>query len=674
MDRTERLLDLVALFLDAKEPISWAELRRSFPEDYGAVSDEAAERKFERDKAELLELGIPLRYQSGDDEQKDGYVVDREAYYLPEVGLTPEELAVLYAAGSAALATKAFPAREDLSHALRKIGFFAGTELPTPKVRMELAAVHAADDLAQKLEQLWAAAAARKSVELSYWSPRSGATTTRTVDPYGLALRRGLWSLVGFCHLRKGIRTFHVHRIRALSVNTVRPRSADFEVPPDFRIDDYVASYPWQHTFHPPVEVRLLLKDELAPLGNGLFPTAEVQRRRDGTQVTVRATDLAGLLKYALSLGQSCRVESPAEAVQKRREMLERILASHSGEVPKPPAGERKGTLAPPPPPKAASRSKPKDASLSGKTAGHERLRRLLFLVPYVSKHQGIKVDELARALSLSKEELLEDLDLLGMVGRPPFQPDDYIDIYVDGDRVFVALDGRLSAPPRLTVAEAAALSAAAEFLRPAAGEALESALSKLEKVLPPNEKKRWREMGQKLDLSLKAPSELAPLVRAIVEHREVEFDYLSASSGALERRAVRPYELFCHRGMWYLSAFDASRQDVRLFRVDRVHELSVTDRRFQPEEKRPQSIPNPAQGRGEVRVRFSVQASPYVKERFGAEARSLADGGVEVKVVGESERWLTQWVLSFGGDAVVMEPQWARQAVAHAAEASLKS
>src|SRR6185295_1534909 len=103
MDRTERLLDLIALLLDAREPISWAELRESFPHDYGSGSDEASERKFERDKAELLELGIPIAYVQGDDERKDGYVVERESYYLPEVGLTPEELAVLYAAGSAAL-------------------------------------------------------------------------------------------------------------------------------------------------------------------------------------------------------------------------------------------------------------------------------------------------------------------------------------------------------------------------------------------------------------------------------------------------------------------------------------------------------------------------------------------------------------------------------------------
>lgn len=329
MDRTERLLDLVALLLDAREPVSWAELREAFPDDYGSGSDEAAERKFERDKAELLELGIPITYVQGDDDRKDGYVVEKEEYYLPEVGLSPEELAILYAAGSAALASGAFPGRQDLAHALRKIGFFAGAELPTPRVRMELGAISAHPELAGRLEQLWAAAASRKFVQLEYYSPHSGAVTHRRVDPYGLAFRRGLWSLVGHCHLRGGTRTFHVHRIRSLTVNPARPRSPDFEVPAAFRLEDYVASYPWQHRFHPPVTVRLALRGELAPLAQGLFPSATVGRRDEEAVVDLSATFLEGLCRYALSLGPGCRVESPTEAVSVWREMAERVLAAH---------------------------------------------------------------------------------------------------------------------------------------------------------------------------------------------------------------------------------------------------------------------------------------------------------------------------------------------------------
>lgn len=329
MDRTERLLDLVALLLDSSEPISWAELREAFPNDYGSGSDEAAERKFERDKAELLELGIPLTYIQADDERKDGYLVDRESYYLPEVGLTPEELAVLYAAGSAALASGAFPGRDDLAHALRKIGFFGGPALPALRVRMELAAPAGGAELASRLETLWAAAAARKWVQLSYYSPRGGGVTERRVDPYGLALRRGTWSLVGYCHLRQGVRTFHVHRIRELKANASRPRTPDFEVPASFRLEDHVAGYAWQHRFHEPVEVGLLLSGELAPLAARAFPGARVEARGEQAHVVVAATFLDGLMRYALSLGPGCRVVSPGSAVERFRQMALKVRDAH---------------------------------------------------------------------------------------------------------------------------------------------------------------------------------------------------------------------------------------------------------------------------------------------------------------------------------------------------------
>ncbi len=330
MERTERLLDLVALLLDAHEPVTWAELREAFPDDYGAPSDEAAERKFERDKAELLELGIPVTYVQGDDERKDGYVVDREEYYLPEVGLTPEELALLYAAGSAALASAAFPGRRDLAHALRKIGFYAGTELPSPRVRTELDAVQRQEEIAPRLESLRAASAARKWVEISYYSPRTSKITERRVDPYGLAMRRGVWSLVGYCHLREGIRTFHVHRIRALKVNPAKPRSSDFEVPADFRLGDYVAAYPWQHRIDPPIEVALSLRGDLAPLASRIFPEAKVESRPGDATAVVLATYLDGLLRYALSLGADCQVIAPPKAVDRWKEMAARVLGAHS--------------------------------------------------------------------------------------------------------------------------------------------------------------------------------------------------------------------------------------------------------------------------------------------------------------------------------------------------------
>src|SRR5713101_3312242 len=304
----------------------------------------------------------------------------------------------------------------------------------------------------------------------------------------------------------------------------------------------------------------------------------------------------------------------------------------------------------------------------------HERLRRLLFLVPYVSKHPGVSVEELAKALSLPTDSLLKELDLLTMIGRPPFQPDDYIDIYVENGRVYVDLDQRFSAPPRLTAAEAAALSAAAEFLRPASGGSLGTALSKLERVVPESARAQYRDMERKIDANVQGPTDLAPLSKAISDRREVTFEYFSQGRGTVEQRRGRPLELFTHRGQWYLHAYCCTRHDERLFRLDRIRNLAVTDTVFAVSAAARPTMPNPASAEGQVRVRFSPTAAPYVRERFGSDVRALAGGGAEVNVAGDSERWLTQWILSFGGEAEVVEPAWAREAIARAARGGLSN
>src|SRR6266498_2861334 len=105
MQKDQRLLDLAALLLKAAEPVSWREIQEQFADDY-AGKGEAAIRKFERDKADLLELGIPVRYAAGDEDLPAGYLIDKDEFYLPDLKLPPEDLALLYVAGSAALATR----------------------------------------------------------------------------------------------------------------------------------------------------------------------------------------------------------------------------------------------------------------------------------------------------------------------------------------------------------------------------------------------------------------------------------------------------------------------------------------------------------------------------------------------------------------------------------------
>ncbi len=232
MQKDQRLLDLAALLLKAAEPVSWREIQEQFPEDY-AGKGEAAIRKFERDKADLLELGIPVRYAAGDEDLPAGYHIDKDEFYLPDLKLPPEDLALLYVAGSAALAQGTFPYARDLAHALNKLSFAAsapGASESAARVARRLSAedAEAPPAVVRSLEELSRAIAHKKRVHLHYRGAERREDTERDVEPYGLFQKGGAWYLAGYCLLRQDIRTFHLSRIVSLAVNASAPRTPDF--------------------------------------------------------------------------------------------------------------------------------------------------------------------------------------------------------------------------------------------------------------------------------------------------------------------------------------------------------------------------------------------------------------------------------------------------------------
>ena len=152
------------------------------------------------------------------------------------------------------------------------------------------------------------------------------------VDPWGICLRRGIWVLVGYCHLRESRRTFHVDRVVDLTVSSGRPRTPDYEVPADFDIAEIAREQVWEHRLHQAMDVDVRLSPALAPMAERLFPNASVRPVGEEARVRVRASYLDGLLRRVLSLGDGARVESPPDAVRRAREMVRAVAQAHGAE------------------------------------------------------------------------------------------------------------------------------------------------------------------------------------------------------------------------------------------------------------------------------------------------------------------------------------------------------
>lgn len=328
MQKAQRLLDLAAFLLRAAEPVSWREIQEQFPEDYGRGSGEAAIRKFERDKADLLDLGIPIRYAAGDEDLPAGYLIDRDEFYLPDLKLPPEDLALLYLAGSAALARGSFPYARDLAHALNKLSFAArapGAEAAANVGRRLAADADAGEDAGAgaRLEELSRAVAQKKRVHLTYEGAERRARTERDVDPYGLYQKAGAWYLVGWCHLRRALRTFALGRIRELAVNPTSPRTPDFAPRKDFRLADLATQEAWEFAVHPPQRCRVRLDAPVSPESVASFgPRARVREDGEGAVVELDATNGEALVRHVLSLGDRAEILAPRALREQARAIL----------------------------------------------------------------------------------------------------------------------------------------------------------------------------------------------------------------------------------------------------------------------------------------------------------------------------------------------------------------
>ncbi len=210
----ERLANLMALLLDAPEPVRLTSIVSEVP-GYPPGS-EGARVQFERDKRDLRAEGFDvLTVGAGADAR---YWIDPATHYLPELGLDEAESVALNLAASAVRLEG-----DDPDDALLKVGA-AGADGPA------LVALPADP----RLPDLYGAVRARRLLHFAYDG------VDRVLEPYGLLCRDAFWYLVGQDRTRGAPRSFRVDRIAG---PIVPGDEGSFTVPPAF---DPVEALPQQ--------------------------------------------------------------------------------------------------------------------------------------------------------------------------------------------------------------------------------------------------------------------------------------------------------------------------------------------------------------------------------------------------------------------------------------------
>jgi predicted DNA-binding transcriptional regulator YafY len=263
-------------------------------------------RTMRRYIARLEDLGIPIAVEHG---RHGGYQLV-PGYKLPPLLFTDEEALALSVGLLAARALGLAGAAPGVVSAQAKLervmppGLRRRVRAADDTVTLDLPRRPASADGAV-LAALTAAAQGRRRVRLDYRAAES-APTARDFDPYGLVYRSGNWYAVGHCHLRKGLRSFRVDRIRG-----VRARPAEFERPPGFDALAYLTSS--MATLPRKFAVEVRLHTDLATARRELFETIGVFEAVDGgVLLSARTDDLGWFARELARLPFGFEIRKPA--------------------------------------------------------------------------------------------------------------------------------------------------------------------------------------------------------------------------------------------------------------------------------------------------------------------------------------------------------------------------
>jgi len=205
-------------------------------------------------------------------------------------------------------------------------------------------------------------------------------------------------------------------------------------------------------------------------------------------------------------------------------------------------------------------------------------------MVPWVIANPGATVAEVCERFGYTNRELIEDLNLVFVCGLPGYGPGDLMVAYVEDDEVVIDMADYFSRALRLSTTEALALLAAAETLMATdqAPPALTTAVEKLTKVL-------GIESDETIAIEIDSESaNVTGLRQAATEGKVVDLTYTSLGKGETTQRLIEPWSVFTTLGNWYVSAYCRTAQAERVFRVDRIRAMRVTQERFTPNEHPP--------------------------------------------------------------------------------------
>ena len=306
-----------------------------------------------------------------------------------------------------------------------------------------------------------------------------------------------------------------------------------------------------------------------------------------------------------------------------------------------------------------------------------QRLGRLLDMVPWLLQHRGVPIAEAAREFGVTEDQVVEDLELLFVCGTPGYGHAELIDAQWDSGHIYLDNADDIAAPMRLSRDEAVTLTAGLQALGSTlvGSDVAERTLRKIRDAAGGAVDEPTGRIDLDLDDGSQHPA-MAPLKDAFSRGRRVHLRYYVATRDESTERDVDIMRILNLDSQWYVEGYCHRAKDVRLFRLDRIEDVTVLDVDGTPP---PGATPRDLDdvfvpGENDLTVvldasRWAAWIADYYPNE-GVQRRR--DGSLRVTLKVADPALVRRLVLRLEGEVRVVEPRELADAVADEARSAL--
>ena len=293
------------------------------------------------------------------------------------------------------------------------------------------------------------------------------------------------------------------------------------------------------------------------------------------------------------------------------------------------------------------------------------RTDRLLAIVLELQGRDRVTAEALARTFEVSKRTIYRDIAALNESGVP---------VVSAAGQGYWLMEGYFLPPVSLSPDEAIMLVLGSEVMAQSFDAqyqaAAESGSRKIEAVLNQDVqaqvtylKENIRFITPQTEASINVPAILKQIRRATVEQKSLHLHYFKRADthrGELTERKVDPHGFIHFNGAWMLSAYCHLRQDMRMFRLERVRQVTVLPDTFTRQAGfSVHDLHAPERYDVTVELLFDAEIAQWVRERPGFYQSTYEDTAEGLKVTFQVRHIeeVVGWVLSWGAKVSVLSP-----------------